>query len=65
MLALLAMMKTVADKFDYASVELFKKLKLYFVQASGKQMHSVKEEKRRKLIFEYRRVSSLVVNSVC
>lgn len=64
MFALFAMMKTVADRFDYASVELFKKLKLYFVQASGKQMHSVKEEKRKKLTFEYRRVSSLVVNSV-
>lgn len=64
MFALLAMMKTVADRFDYTSVELFKKLKLYFVQASGKQMRSVKE-KRRKLTLEYRRVSSLVVNPVC
>ncbi|GAA5804700.1 hypothetical protein HPULCUR_010203 [Helicostylum pulchrum] len=32
--ALLAMIKTVADKFDFASADLFKKLKLYFVQAS-------------------------------
>lgn len=38
MFALFAMMKTVADRFDYASVELFKKLKLYFVQASDEYL---------------------------
>lgn len=36
MFGLLAMMKTMADKFCYASVELFQKLKLYLVQVSGK-----------------------------
>lgn len=45
--ALLAMIKTVADRFSYASVELFKKLKLYFVQASGKATH-VKQEEGKK-----------------
>lgn len=34
MFALLAMMKAVADKFSYASVQLFQRLKLYFIQAS-------------------------------
>ncbi|KAI8369681.1 hypothetical protein BD560DRAFT_329950 [Blakeslea trispora] len=38
MLALLAMMKTVADKFSYASVALFQKLKLYFIQASDEHI---------------------------
>ncbi|KAG1084253.1 hypothetical protein G6F42_021868 [Rhizopus arrhizus] len=36
MFALLAMLKTVADYYKYASVEEFRKLKLYFVQPSGK-----------------------------
>ncbi|CAO3703054.1 unnamed protein product [Rhizopus stolonifer] len=36
MFALLAMLKTVADHYKYASVEEFRKLKLYFVQPSGK-----------------------------
>jgi hypothetical protein len=36
MFALLAMMNSAAEKFNNASVELFKKLKLYLVQASGK-----------------------------
>lgn len=36
MFALLAMMKTVADRFSYAPVGLFQRLKLYFIQASGK-----------------------------
>lgn len=34
--ALLAMMETVADKFNYASADLFQKAKLYFIHASGK-----------------------------
>lgn len=38
MFALLAMMKTVADTFSFASVNTFKGLKLYFVQASGKEL---------------------------
>lgn len=33
--ALLAMLKTIADQYKYASVETFSKLKLYFVQPSG------------------------------
>ncbi|ORE09291.1 hypothetical protein BCV72DRAFT_248219 [Rhizopus microsporus var. microsporus] len=37
MFALLAMLKTVADHYKYASVEEFRKLKLYFVQPSGRQ----------------------------
>lgn len=37
MFALLAMLKTVADLYKYASVEEFSKLKLYFVQPSGRQ----------------------------
>lgn len=36
MFALLSMLKTVADQYKYASVEEFSKLKLYFVQPSGK-----------------------------
>lgn len=35
MFALLAMIKTVADMFNFAFVDTFKKLKIYFVQASG------------------------------
>lgn len=37
MFALLAMLKTVADHYKYASVEEFRKLKLYFVQPSGRR----------------------------
>ncbi|KAI7903809.1 uncharacterized protein BX663DRAFT_530525 [Cokeromyces recurvatus] len=37
MFALLAMLKTVADTFKYASADEFRKLKLYLVQPSGKQ----------------------------
>jgi hypothetical protein len=36
MFALLGMMKTVADQYSYASIESFQKLKLYYIQASGK-----------------------------
>ncbi|KAG0737745.1 hypothetical protein G6F23_010155 [Rhizopus arrhizus] len=36
MFALLSMLKTIADKYKHASVEEFSKLKLYFVQPSGK-----------------------------
>ena len=36
MFALLAMLKTIADRYKHASVEGFSKLKLYFVQPSGK-----------------------------
>jgi hypothetical protein len=36
MFALLGMMKTVADQYSHASVESFQKLKLYYIQASGK-----------------------------
>ncbi|KAI8058827.1 hypothetical protein BDF21DRAFT_440876 [Thamnidium elegans] len=39
MFALLAMSKTIADRFSYASVELFQKLKLYPIQASDKATH--------------------------
>ncbi|KAL9555865.1 hypothetical protein MBANPS3_002147 [Mucor bainieri] len=35
MFALLAMLKTIADKYKYASVEDFKKVKLYLLQPSG------------------------------
>ncbi|KAG1463133.1 hypothetical protein G6F46_009645 [Rhizopus delemar] len=35
MFALLAMLKTIADRYKHASVEEFSKLKLYFVQPSG------------------------------
>ncbi|PHZ08327.1 uncharacterized protein RHIMIDRAFT_269848 [Rhizopus microsporus ATCC 52813] len=38
MFALLAMLKTVADHYKYASVEEFRKLKLYFVQPSDKHI---------------------------
>jgi hypothetical protein len=44
MFALLAMIKTVADRFSYASAESFQKIKLYFIQASGKETQ-VKQEK--------------------
>lgn len=64
MLALLAMIKTVADRFSYASVKSFQKLKLYFIQASGKETH-IKQERGKKLTLEYRRASSFMVNSVC
>ncbi|KAI9325703.1 hypothetical protein BD770DRAFT_334837, partial [Pilaira anomala] len=37
MFAFLAMLKTVADRYSYASVEDFRKLKLYFVQPSVRQ----------------------------
>ncbi|KAG2233216.1 hypothetical protein INT48_007636 [Thamnidium elegans] len=40
MFALLAMSKTIADRFSYASVELFQKLKLYPIQASDKATHT-------------------------
>ena len=36
MFALLSMLKTIADQYKHASVEEFSKLKLYFVQPSGK-----------------------------
>ncbi|KAG1050841.1 hypothetical protein G6F43_006907 [Rhizopus delemar] len=36
MFALLAMLKTIADRYKHASVEEFSKLKLYSVQPSGK-----------------------------
>ncbi|CAO3615038.1 unnamed protein product [Mucor hiemalis] len=36
MFALLAMLKTVADKYHFASVGEFENLKLYFVQPSDK-----------------------------
>ena len=36
MFALLAMLKTVADTYKLASVKQFRRLKLYFVQPSGK-----------------------------
>ncbi|KAI9361741.1 hypothetical protein BD770DRAFT_382595 [Pilaira anomala] len=36
MFALLAMLKTVADRYTHASVREFRKLKLYFIQPSGK-----------------------------
>ncbi|KAI7893761.1 uncharacterized protein EV154DRAFT_416394, partial [Mucor mucedo] len=39
MFALLAMLKTIADHYKHASVEEFKKLKLYFIQPSGKQYY--------------------------
>ncbi|KAG1034125.1 hypothetical protein G6F43_013459 [Rhizopus delemar] len=37
MFALLAMLKNIADRFSRASPEAFQKLKLYFIQASGKK----------------------------
>ncbi|KAI8091240.1 uncharacterized protein B0P05DRAFT_462896 [Gilbertella persicaria] len=37
MFASLAMLKTIADKYKFASVTEFKKLRLYLVQPSGKQ----------------------------
>lgn len=43
MFALLAMVKSIADYFSHASVDTFAKLKLYYVQASGKEIH-VKQE---------------------
>lgn len=36
MFALLSVLKSVADQYRHASVEEFSKLKLYFVQPSGK-----------------------------
>lgn len=36
MFALLAILKTIADQYNLASVEEFSKLKLFFVQPSGK-----------------------------
>lgn len=44
MFALLAMVKSIADYFSHASVETFAKLKPYYVQASGKEMHVKQEE---------------------
>lgn len=40
MFALLAMLKTIADKYGLASFKSFKKLKLLFLQPSGKE-HTV------------------------
>ncbi|KAI8334836.1 hypothetical protein EDC96DRAFT_525209, partial [Choanephora cucurbitarum] len=37
MLALLAMLKTVADKCYFASCQSFKKLKVLYLQPSGKK----------------------------
>jgi hypothetical protein len=37
MYALLVMATTVADNFPFASVEWFEQLKLYYIQASGKE----------------------------
>ncbi|KAI9022747.1 hypothetical protein CLU79DRAFT_702011 [Phycomyces nitens] len=39
MFALLAMLTTIADSYKHASVEEFRKLKLYFVQPSGRQYY--------------------------
>jgi hypothetical protein len=36
MFGLLAMLKSIADKFEGASIESFQQLKVYFVHASGK-----------------------------
>lgn len=44
MYALLAMVKSIADYFSHASVETFAKLKLYYVQASVKEIHVKQEE---------------------
>jgi hypothetical protein len=38
MFALLAMLKNIADKYTFASVDEFRKLKLHFVQPSGKDI---------------------------
>lgn len=40
MFGLLAMLKTIADRYHFASCESFKKLKLLFLQPSGKK-HTV------------------------
>ena len=64
MFALLAMIKFVADRFSYAFVELFQKLKLYYIQASGRATH-VEQEEQIKLTLEYRRISPFVVDSIC
>ncbi|KAI8334726.1 hypothetical protein BC941DRAFT_356201 [Chlamydoabsidia padenii] len=39
MFGLLAMLKTIADQFEYASIESFEQLKIYFVHVSGDVCH--------------------------
>ena len=36
----LAMLKTIADQYKYASVDVFEQLKIYFVHAAG-NIHSI------------------------
>lgn len=55
MFALLAMMKTVADTFSFASVNTFKTLKLYFVQASGSHIRPWSMRYLSNGLYEYNR----------
>lgn len=63
MFALLATVKSVADTFSFASVESFKKLKLYFVQASGKK-YGAERMKERKSMFRYGKIFETMVNTI-
>ncbi|CAO0799926.1 unnamed protein product [Mucor circinelloides] len=61
MFALLAMLKTVADYYKYASVEEFRKLKLYFVQPSGKHIRLWSMQYTKHGIYNFVREKKILV----
>lgn len=61
MFALLAMMKIVADTFYFASVNTFKGLKLYFVQASGSHIRPWSMRYLSNGLYEYNREDKVEV----
>ncbi|KAG1047906.1 hypothetical protein G6F43_009672 [Rhizopus delemar] len=62
MFALLAMLKTIADMFKYASTDEFKKLKLYFVQISDKYLRLWSMNYSKNGLYDFLREEKIVLS---
>lgn len=52
MFGCLAMLKSIADEFNYASIDRFRKVKVFFLNAASKQQTRNKEKGANSLPFK-------------
>ncbi|CAO3614865.1 unnamed protein product [Mucor hiemalis] len=62
MFALLSMLKTVADRYTFASCESFKKVKLLYLQASGCHIRLWQMKYKGNVCYEYARVAKAKIS---